>query len=79
MAGMIMISGAATPRICRNQGTHCAMGQWKQGAGITVVCLLALLNGSHIVVRGSVVSYIDQCELEQDVALEAAILSDDEG
>jgi len=54
------------------------MGQWKQGAGITVVCFLALLSGLRIVVRGSVVSYLDQCELEQDVALEAAILSDDE-
>ena len=39
----------------------------------------ALLNGSCIVVRSSVVSYLDQCELEEDVALEAAILSDDEG
>ena len=27
---------------------------------------------------GSVVSYLDRCELEQDVALEAAILSSDE-
>ena len=27
---------------------------------------------------GSVVSYLDKCELEQDVALEAAILSSDE-
>ena len=27
---------------------------------------------------GSVTAYLDQCELEQDIALEAAILSEDE-
>ena len=27
---------------------------------------------------GSVTAYLDQCELEQDVALEAAIMSEDE-
>lgn len=78
-----MISGEATPRICRNQSTHWLRSvPWVNGsrAQASQLCVsLALLQGSRIVVQGSVVSYLDQCELEQDVALEAAILSDDEG
>ena len=53
------------------------MGQWKQGLQFT--SHVVYLNASaHYVGAGSVVSYLDQCELEQDVALEAAILSTDE-
>ena len=52
------------------------------GSGSKVCSLLRMLyiwNASaHYVGAGSVVSYLDQCELEQDVALEAAILSTDE-
>ena len=75
----LMISGVGTPRICRNQSTHWLRSvPWVNGsrAQASQLCVsLALPQGSRIVVQGSVVSYLDQCEL----VLEAAILSDDEG
>ena len=49
----------------------CALVQDMQKSGAPLAEILNALQN-----RSTVVKYIDECELEMDVALEAAVLSD---
>ena len=55
----------------------CAIGGWKLGAGQCFLAWWCVVMVPELC-TGSVTSYPDQCELEQDIALEVAILSDEE-
>ena len=55
----------------------CAIGGWKFGAGQCLFAWWCVVMAPELC-TGSVTSYLDQCELEQDIALEVAILSDEE-